>query len=66
MRNIINFQKGHEDGWHAALYIYWLRDCTITNDSQEVQRFPIGRRDAYIDLDPGEKAVIRTVGESAE
>lgn len=55
------WDSGQQAGWHAALYIYGLRDCTIKNNGDQVQRFPIGRREAYIDLDPGEEAMIRTV-----
>lgn len=62
MKNIIDFQRGHEDGWSTALSIYGLRDCTIRNDSSDEQRFPVGRREAYIDLKPGEQAVLRTIG----
>jgi hypothetical protein len=61
MRNEKAFRLGHGDGWHAALYIYGLRDCTIRNDSKEVMNLPIGRREAYIDLEPGEQVEIRTV-----
>ena len=56
-----DFQAGHENGWHAALFIYGLRDCTIRNDSDQVMQIPVGRREAYLDLAPGEQATIRTV-----
>ena len=60
-RFLEDFKAGHEDGWHAALYLYGLRDCTIRNNSQQDMRVPIGRREAYLDLAPGEEATIRTV-----
>ena len=56
-----DYQSGHENGWHAALYIYGLRDCTIRNNSQQDMRIPIGARECYLDLAPGEEATIRTV-----
>lgn len=56
-----NLQQAHEAGWHAALYIYGLRDCTIKNESDMVMRFPVGRHKAYIELEPGEQATFRTV-----
>lgn len=56
-----NLQQAHEAGWHAALYIYGLRDCTITNNSDTVMRFPVGKHEAYIELAPGERATFRTV-----
>ena len=59
--SLAEFQAGHEDGWHTALYIYGLRNCTIRNDGNEEMRVPIGRREAYLDLAPGEVATIRTV-----
>lgn len=52
---------GQREGWHAALSIYGLRDCTIRNNGTEAQRFPIGKRECYIDLDPGEEATLRTI-----
>ena len=56
-----HLQQAQEAGWHAALYIYGLRDCTIRNESDMVMRFPVGRHEAYIDLDPGEQITLRTV-----
>ena len=54
-------QGAHEAGWHAALYIYGLRDCTIRNDSDSVMHYPLGKHECYIELDPGEQATIKTV-----
>lgn len=56
-----NLQRSYEAGWHAALYISGLRDCTIRNDSESVMRFPIGRHECYLELGPGEQATLRTV-----
>jgi hypothetical protein len=58
---IIDFQSGVGDGWASALRVYGLRDCTIRNDGVNEQRFPVGRHEAYIDLDPGEEATLKTV-----
>ena len=48
-------------GWSDALFVFGLRDCTVTNDGPDVMRLPIGRREAYIDLAPGETVSIRAV-----
>lgn len=54
-------QVSQDAGWNAALYVYGLRDCTIRNNGIELQSFPIGRREAYLELSSGEEATISTV-----
>ena len=39
----------------------WLQDCTIRNDGDTDTRYPIGDREAYLVLAPGQEASIRTV-----
>jgi hypothetical protein len=59
--DLSDYIAGKEDGWRAATTIYGLRDCTIRNDGDRVMTFPVGSRECYIDLEPGEQAEIRTI-----
>ena len=40
----------------------WLQDCTIRNDGDTDARYPIGDREAYLILAPGQEATIRSIG----
>jgi hypothetical protein len=55
------FHDGHENGWHAALFLYGLRDCTVRNNSDEIMRVPLKGQVCYIELDPGQEASLRTI-----
>ncbi len=48
-------------GWHDALFVFGLRDCSVTNEGTDILRIPVGRREAYIDLAPGETVSIRAI-----
>jgi hypothetical protein len=55
------FSEGLDTGWESALSMYGLRDCTIRNSGTEIIRVPIGRLEAYIELDLGEEVSLKTV-----
>jgi hypothetical protein len=53
-------------GWEEALTLYGLgafegAACTVRNDGRCSMRVPLGRREAVLDLEPGESATIRHV-----
>lgn len=57
---------GETYGWDAFHFIHGLRNCTVRNEGPEVMSLPVGRREAYIDLAPGETVTLRAVPADAE
>ena len=57
----LGYESGKADGWTSFHQLNGLHDCTIKNTGTSELRIPVGRREAYVDLAPGEEVTLRTV-----